>query len=1024
MACIFVSGIAGLVYEIAWARYLALFLGHTSYAVVAVLVAFMGGLALGYAWIGKWADRTSAPLAMYAGLEIGIGILGLLFPWYYEFCREAFVTLALAWQPRGAALFALKFAFSSLAILLPTVLMGGTLPVLARFVTQSLADLRPRVAALYCLNSAGAVAGCLLADFLLIPLVGLQLTVWDAAAMNLIVGLIALALHRRLQGIEPAPAPVEEVEEQFTPGELKLAMIAIGASGFVAMLYEVAWTRLLALALGSSTHAFSIMLTTFIAGIATGSWLIYRWKRLRSTLDAFGWAELALAATLFGSMFFYDLIPYWFARLSNLLARTEEAYPLYELCQALICFGVMFVPAVCLGMTLPLASRVATQEVARTGRSVGGTFAVNTLGTVLGTAVTGFALLPWLGLARTFAFGVAANAVIGLALLARCRLLQRPAWAAPAPVMAVAVVWLAGGWFESWPRALTLGLWRNQNPPQSVAEFRALAARDEIRYYRDGAGETVCVEAMRCPQGQKLTLKVNGKADASTGADMTTQLLAGHLPMLLRPHSHDVLVVGLGSGVTCGAVTTHPNLRRVDVVEISPEVAQAARCFAPYNNHVLDNPTLRLVIEDAKSFLKTSLGKYDIIISEPSNPWMAGVAGVFSREFYQTCRSSLRADGLMVQWVQVYETSDEAFDVVLATFLSVFPHTSIWQTSVGDLVLIGSPSPTRVNLDALATRITHPSVAADLARIQLTSVPLLLSLQVVSEDNAPFIPSPDAVVHNDFHPVLEYIAQRGFFARRKAEQWKLFDETACARPETLLGMYLARNPLTVADYRAFSRFHLTYQLPSVERFRSLLARWHQADPKSSEPVELAALIPDPASGPMLQAQLFASVRDSIFQLAVHNPVLLGEYRKSLLAIYRAQCSAFFVPPSAELQAVLEQLVVTDPAHRYNHQLQLAKLAWDRNERDVCLRRVEQALASRPPNADGVESEATISPLVLGQIAEACWEMGHQKHAIELCQMPIVPPNGARVLAAAERKLQSRHAQLSGFAHANGGMSTR
>jgi spermidine synthase len=702
-----------------------------------------------------------------------------------------------------------------------------------------------------------------------------------------------------------------------------------------------------------------------------------------------------------------------------LLARTEEAYPLYELCQGLICFGVMFVPAVCLGMTLPLASRVATQEVARTGRSVGGAFAVNTLGTVLGAAVTGLLLLPWLGLARTFALGVAANAGIGLAILARRHLLSRPAWATLAPVMAVVLVWLAGGWFDHWQRALTLGLWRSHNPPESVAEFRALAARDEIRYYRDGAGETVSVEATRGQASQKLTLKVNGKADASSGADMTTQLLAGHLPMLLRPNSREVLVVGLGSGVTCGAVTAHPGLRRLDAVEISPEVAEAARCFAPFNNGVLDNPKMRLVIEDAKSFLQTSPGEYDIIISEPSNPWMAGVAGVFSREFYQACRRSLRAEGLMVQWVQLYETSDEAFDVVLATFLSAFPYTSIWQASGGDLMLIGSSVPTRVDLDSLVAEFRTPSVANDLARIHLTSVPVLLSLQMVSEENAPFIPQPNTVVHGDFHPVLEYIAQEGFFARRKAEQWKLFDETACAQPDTLLGMYLDRKPLTTDDYHAFSNFHLTYQLPGVERFRSLLARWRQEHPKANEPVELAALITDPASGPAAQALLFASVRDSIFQLAEQSPFLIGEYRKSLLAIYRGQRSAFFIPPSAELQAVLERLVATDPAHRQAYQLELAKLAWDRDDRDGCLRLVEQALASPWTSGSGIESDVTMNPLVLSQIAEACWDSGRRTRAIELCQLPVVPPHAARVLDTAERKLQARQQRLNGFAQAGG-----
>ena len=290
LGCLFVSGVAGLVYEIVWARYLALFLGHTSYAVMMVLVAFMGGLALGSFWLGRRADRSREPLALYAWLEVGIGVFGLVFPWYYAACHWAFVALARGAQPGPAGLLALKFVFSLLAIFLPTVLMGGTLPALAKCVIRSLSELRGKVAALYATNSAGGVAGCLVADFWLIPTVGLQATVFSAAILNLAAGAVALSLNRRLR-VEPWPgnreAPAPAVAEQFSPSELRLAVIGIGVSGFVAMLYEVAWTRLLALVMGSSTHAFSVMLMTFIAGLATGAWAIARWKTLRRTLVAF-----------------------------------------------------------------------------------------------------------------------------------------------------------------------------------------------------------------------------------------------------------------------------------------------------------------------------------------------------------------------------------------------------------------------------------------------------------------------------------------------------------------------------------------------------------------------------------------------------------------------------------------------------------------------------------------------------------------------------------------------------------------
>ena len=338
--CFFLSGLAGLVYQIVWARYLAIFLGHTSYAVVAVLAAFMGGLAIGNAWFGVRADRSSQPLAFYAWLEIGIAVYALIFPAYYTHCHDAFIGLARHVHPGSSGLLALKFAFSLLAILLPTILMGATFPVLTRFVTRSLSELQKNVAVLYCVNSAGAVVGCLLADFWWIQSVGLEMTVYLGAALNLSVGTVALALNQRVRStkwpLQMAAAPTQTAHpeisfgastatiaaspmnatavedskkeagnsspsvstsaalpaanppESFGKTELRLAIAGIGLSGFVAMLYEVAWTRLLGLVLGSSTHAFSLMLVTFITGIAIGAWIVYRWKGLRRPLDAFG----------------------------------------------------------------------------------------------------------------------------------------------------------------------------------------------------------------------------------------------------------------------------------------------------------------------------------------------------------------------------------------------------------------------------------------------------------------------------------------------------------------------------------------------------------------------------------------------------------------------------------------------------------------------------------------------------------------------------------------------------------------
>ena len=1007
VVCLLISGAAGLVYQVVWMRYLALFLGHTSYAVVAVLVAFMGGLALGNVWLGARADRVRRPLALYAWLEIGIGVYALVFPLYFEVCQRLYVVLARGWSSGHQGALALKFGFSLLTILGPTILMGGTLPVMTRLVTRSLGELRERVATLYFVNSLGAVGGCFLADFLWIPAIGLQSCVFAGAAMNLLVGAVALSVSSWLKEGPLTSAPAAEASapeeiEEYSAGELRLAVVGIGVSGFVAMLYEVVWTRLLALALGSSTHAFSIMLITFITGIATGAWIVARWRGLRRTLDAFAWAELALAVTLFASMFFYDLIPYWFSRIAGMLVRQPEVYPLYELVQGLICFAVMFVPTVCLGMTLPLVSRVATAELRRTGRSVGAVFSVNTLGTVLGAAVSGLWLLPQLGLARTLALGIALNSAVGLVVLARRRRALLPVLGVAVPALTVALVVLAGLLFEKpWEAAFIQGLWRIA-PLPSREVYRKVVEETRVEYYRDGAGSTVAITGGTLNGRPQFTLTVNGKPDAGTFRDVPTQLLSGHLPMLLRPGSREVLVIGLGSGMTAGAVSCHPGLERLDIVEISPEVVEASRFFRNYNADVLNQPKVHLTVDDAKSFLLVNEQRYDVIISEPSNPWMAGVAGVFSLEYYQRCRTRLQPDGLMVQWIQAYESNDEVLQTVLKTFGSVFPHLSVWSATPGDLIVVGSAQPVNADLASMPARLAEPRVRLDLERMDLFRLPVLLSREIISADNAPHLAEARTRVHSDYYPILEYLAQRAFFVRSGATLPITFDENRSRRPATLLGEYLRRQPLVEKDFDAFGLFRLSYETPDGSLFRSLLSRWLQDFPGSTNALELSAQTPYRGSGEALEAQRMRARREWLWNQAARDPSMLRAYANTLLQTYRGARSVFFQPPGEELSAALQRLLETDPANQRVHRLHLAELAWDRQDDLACFQFARQALdpdtaAFGPIRFD---LDPTAPHRVMARMIDTLWRAGQTAEAWELCRQAIDrgyvgPPSAAR-----------------------------
>jgi spermidine synthase len=992
--CLLVSGVAALVYQVVWMRYLALFMGHTSYAVVAVLVVFMGGLALGNAMLGSLADRARRPLALYGWLEIVIGLYAWLFPWYFEVAQSMYFGMAKSIGMGGIAGLGLKFVFGFAILFVPTVLMGGTLPVLTRLVTRTIGEVQERVSTLYFVNSAGAVIGVILAEFWFVPSGGLQVTVYLAAAMNLIVGAVALGVSGYLgeeNNEKPAAPKPKSVSSSGERGSVqRLVLWSIALSGFVAMLYEVAWTRLLAMVLGSSSHGFSVMLITFISGIAVGAWLIGRWREIENPVRLFARLEILVGVTIFISLFTFEYLPFWFVHLANLLNRTPDAYPLYHVVQASICFLVMFVPTVCLGMTLPLVSRIATDEVAKTGRSVGLVFSVNTIGTVLGAALTGLVLLPTLGLSRVFGLGIAINVAIGIVILIRGSEQSRRFAMIGLPLLIIGIVSFTGGRFgNAWQRVLTQGLWRRATPPESMAEVRRLANNSEILYHQDGAGATVTVNSYDPGEDNLLSLRVNGKVDASTAGDMLTQLLSGHIPMLLRPGAENVLVVGLGSGITCGAVLRHETVARLDTVEISPEVVEGARFFKKANDDVLNNERMHLAVEDAKSFLKLTDHDYDVIISEPSNPWLAGVSGVFSAEYYDNCRSKLRPGGVMAQWVQLYETNNEALQTVLATFASVFPHLSIWMGMESDLILIGSMEPMALDMKELEQRFYQPRIHEHFKQIDILRFPVFLTTELVSHSNGYFTTPDDSPVHSDFFPRLEYLAQRGFFERRVATYWNQFNELYSPRPMTLLGRYLADHTLSQPDFRAIASFFLERKTYDPEYFRSILEEWLRRFEGDHLALAMSAQFAGFRTTWESEITFLGKHKEAILKQAESDPDLLRQYAKYLMQHYRSQRSAFHLPESTELEEVLTKLIQLDPTFQRTYRMHLAEVAWDRGDDDRFFEIAGLAFSPEfelgPPN---YEFDSLAPYRTLGLMIETHWRKGNIPEAWGVCQQAI------------------------------------
>ncbi len=769
--CLFFSGIAGLVYEVLWARYLSMIFGNTAYAHTLVLATFMGGLALGSFFLGGLADKVKDRLAFYGWVEIGIAVFCIFTPDLFAFAKTIYLSAAKMYGLGHFGITAVKFAIGAVIILPPTILMGGTIPILSKYVIRTHSIRGEGVARLYYINSFGAVTGTVLAGFYFIRTFGLEFSVNIAALTNMAVGAAVIVLKNIYKGSAFLNVPDEYAAESYkeTPeeggelekGTVKLAVFGIFLSGFIAMLYEIVWIRLLSTILGSSTYSFSLMLAAFIAGITIGALIVSRkMPGSRNAFLLFGVSELLIGISLVMVIPVYEKLPLVFVNLSGIFSRKEETFFFYSLIEFLIAFFVMLPATVFLGMTLPLVSKIASRRMRVLGKDIGAVFASNTLGNILGALVTGLVIMPFLGVKNTLELGIIMNIILGAVLICFVRKVS-PRIKKAAIFSAVGAILFLKVAVPDWDNVnFSAQLFRYDASKIDTREYFQQLKKKKILFYKDGIDSTVSVIEL----GGKIGLYINGKADASTSMDMPTQMLCAHLPLLLRPGSEDVLVVGLGSGITCGSALQHP-IKKLDVIEISGTVVEASRLFDEYNYKALENERLDLYVEDARTFVERIDKKYDIIINEPSNPWMSGIGALFSVEYFRDCSRLLKPDGLMLQWVQGYDMNSATFETVLRTFNTVFPEVMVWGTGVKDLLLIGSSEPIKIDLAESERRFGEKTVKEDLEKIGLRDLFTLLSLQLSSPGTTRDFVKLTRAVNGDFFPTLEYDAPLALYTK-------------------------------------------------------------------------------------------------------------------------------------------------------------------------------------------------------------------------------------------------------------------
>ncbi len=705
VAIFFASGAAGLIYEVLWTRQLSLIFGATTYAVSTVLATYMAGLALGSYVFGRWIDRRSDPLRVYAVLEGAIGLYALLVPTLFEALRGPYVFLRQLDLSFTSLVLARSF-LAALVLLPPTILMGGTFPALARFWVRTREEVGRGAGLLYFINTGGAVAGCLLGGFVLIEQLGLRGSAYFGVGINFTAALIAGVLAR-IVGPGGAPQlsePATVESESISANQTRLVLFCIGLSGFTSLAYEVLWSRALLRYVYNSSYAFTTMLATFLFGIALGS-AIFTWRlrRSRSPLVLFAVLQILVAiGFVVSSRLFVDL-----TGLTTQVLGAEFVGSFRESLLKMF-LGSAFVllpPTIFLGASLPLATEICARGLRNLGAMVGRVYAVNTLGAILGSLGAGFVLIPSIGMQGTLTLLIVLNVASAGALVL----------AALGGARRLVAIGAVGAIFASIPLLVP--------PDLFIATFAPPGQK--LVYYREGATDTVGVVEVLGTQRAILYEDRRGTAGTNSYAN---NFFFGHLPMLIYPGvAKKILHICFGVGNSLSAVGAHEGVERIDSVELSPHVVEAAEFFWT-NNDVIHHPKVRHIFDDGRNFVMATREQYDVIMLEPPETFTAGVIHLYTREFYEEAIERLAPGGIMMQWIPTGEAPLDQERMLFRAFADVFPYVSAWrQLNSGCILLIGSREPQHLDYKQVRAKMREPRVQRDMELSQIRNVDHLLT---------------------------------------------------------------------------------------------------------------------------------------------------------------------------------------------------------------------------------------------------------------------------------------------------------
>ena len=765
----FVSGFSGLIYESVWSHYVKLFLGHASYAQTLVLVVFIGGLAVGAWLVSRLSERMRNPLRLYAIVEAVTGVLGLVFHWIFGVAVEwGYSTLLPAACEAESAFCAAQWGLAALLMAPQSILLGATFPLVSSAVLR-LSNEQPGhdIASLYFLNSLGAVLGVLASAFILIPAVGLPGTLQTAGLANIALAMAAYFLSKQ----PPPPIAIPRVAVPVTqhPREARrltfVLLLTAFLTGLSSFVYEIVWIRMLSLVLGASTHAFELMLATFILGLALGGlWVRKVVDRVGDSVRFLALVQIAMGIAAAATIPLYNGTFDLMAWMLSAVSRTDGGFVIFNLTATAIALLVMLPATFCAGMTLPLITyRLLRSESGE--RSLGLVYAVNTVGAIAGVILAVHLLMGWLGLHGALVVGAAVDVILGVAILLWLKPARRALgnWG-PALAGVAALVFVATA-FDIDERRSASGVFRT-----GVARINP---NSKMLFHHDGKTATVdVVEA-----DSFRLIRTNGKSDASISMadgknpsrDEYTMTLLGALPLGHRPEAKTAAIIGFGSGMSTAVMLASPTLERVDTIEIEPAMVEGAQLFRPYVNAAFDDPRSRIVIDDAKSFFARGRTRYDIIVSEPSNPWVSGVASLFTEEFYERLATYLHDGGILSQWLHTYEMDMQTLASILAAVSKTFPEFAVYSSIDSDIILIARKGGAPGRFDESVLK--YPALQPLLGKLKLED-PALIHRRVVAHWSTlkPFVGTYGATANSDYFPLVDQRASKTRFTQARAEE--------------------------------------------------------------------------------------------------------------------------------------------------------------------------------------------------------------------------------------------------------------